>query len=197
MNCIVCGRNLTKSEKHHLVIGLTCERCIPRGKNVPFQVRLANEPEDRQFVLRFLSDLFSETEFIEFGKWYHVQEMEQLVAITEKGECIGLAVYTTEPEDRTLMTLLTINVDESFFRQGVASALLKEVKKNATRVGVSKIRVPISNDDLVSYVFYHRHSFRLSGIDINLCVKRHGSEAKGFWGLPCKDEFYLACNLED
>ena len=197
MDCIVCGKKVTKDKKHSLVIGLTCEGCVPRGKNVPFQVRSAKESEDCQFVVRFLNDLFGETEFIEFGKWYHVQEMEQLVAITEKGEYIGLAVYTTEPEDATLMTLLTVNTDEFFFRQGVASALLKQVKKNATQIGVSKIRVPISNDDLVSYVFYHRHGFRLSGIDIDLCVKRHGSEVEGFWGLPCKDEFYLVCNLED
>jgi N-acetylglutamate synthase-like GNAT family acetyltransferase len=147
MECIVCGKKVTEDKNPRLVIGLACEGCVPRGKDVPFQVRLAKEPEDQRFVLRFLDDLFGETDFIEFGRWYHVQEMDQLVAVMERGEYIGLAVYTIESEDPTLMTLLTINVDESFFRRGVASALLEQVKKNAIQSSVSKIRVPISNDD--------------------------------------------------
>jgi hypothetical protein len=56
--------------------------------------------------------------------------------------------------------------------------------------------VPISNDDLLSYVFYHRRGFRLSGIDLGLCVNRHGSELEGFWRLPLRDELYLARDLE-
>lgn len=197
MECIVCGKQVTEDKNPRLVVGLACEGCVPRGKDVPFQVRLAKESEDHRFVLRFLNDLLGETTFIEFGQWYDVQEMEQLVAITEEGEYIGLAVYAIEPEDPTVMTLLTVNVDEAFFRQGVASALLEQVKKHALQAGVAKVRVPISNDDLVSYVFYHRCGFRLSGVDLDLPVKRHGGEVEGFWRLPLKDEFYLVCNLRD
>ena len=197
MKCIVCGKEATGDKNLHLVIGLACEGCVPRGEAISFQVRSAKKPEEQQFVLNFLDNLYNETEFIEFGRWYHVQEMEQLVAVNEKGEYIGLAVYTIEPEDQMLMTLLTINVDESFFRRGVASALLEQVKSRAIQAGVSRIRVPISNDDLLSYVFFHRRGFRLSGIDINLPVKRHGGEIGGFWKLPMKDELYLACNLKD
>jgi L-amino acid N-acyltransferase YncA len=193
MDCIICGKELPRDEKHSLVVGLACPEHVPRGRKVSWGIRLATEPEDRQFVLHFLNDLFGETEFIEFSRWYYVEEMEQLVAITEQGEYIGFAVYSIEPEDPTLLTLLTINVDEAYSRRGVASALLAEVKKKAMRAGVAEIRVPISNDDLVSYVFYHRQGFRLSGIDLDLCVKRHGREEEGFWGLPLKDEFYLVC----
>lgn len=195
MECIICGKEATEDRNPSLVIGLACEGCIPRGKEIPFQIRSAKKPEDRQFVLRFLDDLFGETEFIEFGQWYYVKDMEQIVAVTEKGEYIGFAVYTIEHEDPTLMTLLIINVDGSFLRRGVASALLNEIEGRAIKTGVCKIRVPISNDDLVSYVFYHRRGFRLSGIDVDLCVKRHGSELHGFWKLPLKDELYLTRNL--
>ncbi|MBU7010931.1 MAG: GNAT family N-acetyltransferase [Theionarchaea archaeon] len=197
MKCITCGKKATKSENLLLVIGLACEECVPRGKDVSFQILPAKNPKDLQFVLHFLEDLFGETKFIEFGRCYDIREMEQLVAIDEKGRYIGLAVYTIEQEDPALMTLLTVNVDESFFRRGVASALLKEVKRIAIRRKISKIRVPISNDDLISYVFYHRRGFRLSGIDINLCVKSHGDELEGLWKLPLRDELYLVCNVRD
>jgi len=56
---------------------------------------------------------------------------------------------------------------------------------------VSRIRVPVSNDDLMSYVLWHRQDFRLSGLDIGLCVKRHGKEETGFWNMPLRDELYL------
>lgn len=212
MECIVCGREVEAKakakanvkpeakakapENAHLVIGVSCEKCVPRGKKVPFTIRLAQNPEDRQFVFHLLHELFGETEFMEFGQWYTVEEMVQLVAVTEDSH-IGLAIYSIEENDPAVMTLLTINVDEPFLRQGVASALLHQVKKEAFQSGVSTIRVPFSNDDLVSYVFYHKHGFRLSGIDIGLCARIHGGEVEGLWNLPIRDELYLSYELKD
>ena len=191
MECIRCGKANADSQSQHLVIGSTCPECVPRGEKTDFEIHLAQTPEDKQYVLTFLDNLFNETEFIEWGKWYRVREMQQLIAVNDKGQNIGLAVFTTEPEDPGLMTLLTINVDEAFTRRGVGSALAQWVKKHAIEINVSRIRVPISNDDLVSYVFWHRHGFRLSGLDIGLCVKRHEKEETGFWGIPLRDELYL------
>jgi N-acetylglutamate synthase-like GNAT family acetyltransferase len=118
------------------------------------------------------------------------------VAVTGQRTHIGLAVYALESGEPSLMTLLTINVHRSYLRRGVASALLDKVVAIATEAGVSRIRVPISNDDLLSYVFYHQRGFRLSGIDVELCVQRHGSELEGFWRLPVRDEFYLFRDLK-
>ena len=196
MECIVCGASVGENDELSLLIGWACESCVPRGVQVPFQVRRATGPEDRGFVSRFLDELFGETEFIEFGRWYVVNEMEQLVAVAGQGTHIGFAVYAVEPEQSSLMTLLTVNVHRSYLRRGVASALLDEVVDTAIEVGVSRIRVPISNDDLLSYVFYHQRGFRLSGIDVELCVRRHGSELEGFWKLPLRDEFYLFRDLK-
>lgn len=196
MQCIICGKEATEAKQLRMVIGLACAACVPRGQAVPFHVRPAQQAEDHQFVLSFLDHLFGETEFIEFGRWYYVQEMAHLVAVTDQGNYIGLAVYMIEPEDTSLMTLLAINVDEAFFRRGVASALWEQVKQVAGQAGVTRIRVPISNDDLASYVFYHRCGFRLCGIDLNMPAVRHGGEVEGFWGLPVKDEFYLEYALK-
>jgi GNAT superfamily N-acetyltransferase len=196
MECVVCGESVTDKDALSLLIGWACEKCVPRGARVPFQVRRAEGLADREFVSRHLDELFGETEFIEFGRWYRVDEMEQLVAVTGQGTHIGLAVYALESGEPSLMTLLTINVHRSYLRRGVASALLDKVVAIATEAGVSRIRVPISNDDLLSYVFYHQRGFRLSGIDVELCVQRHGSELEGFWRLPVRDEFYLFRDLK-
>jgi ribosomal protein S18 acetylase RimI-like enzyme len=196
MHCIICDKEVAEAKEMRMVIGLACETCVPRGQAVSFQVRPAQQAEDHQFVLDFLDRLFGETEFIEFGRWYYVQEMAQLVAVTEQGHYVGFAAYMLEPEEPSLMTLLSINVDEAFFRRGVASALWEQVRQIAGQAGVTRIRVPISNDDLASYVFYHRCGFRLYEIDLNLPVMRHGGEEEGFWGLPIKDEFYLDYQLK-
>ena len=191
MECIRCGKEPENGEPQHLVIGPACLECVPRGLKTDFKIRPAETKEDRQYVLDFLDNLFGETEFIEFSKWYNVHEMQQAVAATGEGQRIGLTVFAIEPEDPTLMTLLTVNVDEAFTRRGVGTALVQWVKEYAARKNVLRIRVPISNDDLVSYVFWHRQGFRLSGLDIGLAVKRHGSEETGFWNMPCRDELYL------
>jgi GNAT superfamily N-acetyltransferase len=191
VRCSVCGKDLKDSRSCSTLIGLACDRCLPRGDLVSFLVRPAKGPADEAFVLEFLEGLFGETEFIEFGRWYRVEEMEKLIAEGEHGTRFGFAVYCPE-EDGMVMTLLTINVHERYMRRGVASALLDELEKIAVESGVARIRVPISNDDLLSYVFYHRKGFRLSGLDLGLCVKRHGKEESGFWKLPLRDEFYLS-----
>ncbi len=191
MECIRCGKEPADSESWHLVIGSACTECVPRGIITDFEIHLAQTEKDRQYVLDYLDKLFGEMEFIEFGKWYNVREMQQVVAVTGEGQRIGLAVFATEQEDPALMTLLTVNVDEAFTRRGVGSALTQWVKKYAAEINVSRIRVPISNDDLVSYVFWHQQGFRLSGLDIGLCIKRHGKEEPGFWNMPLRDELYL------
>ncbi|HEY95685.1 MAG TPA: GNAT family N-acetyltransferase [Dehalococcoidia bacterium] len=191
MKCFRCGKKLSNGESGSLVIGLSCQECIPRGIMTNFEIRLTQTEDDRQYVLDFLDRLFGETEFIEFDKWYNVRDMQQVIAITSENLRIGLAVFTIEQQDPSLMTLLTINVDEMFTRRGVGTSLAQWVKNYAAEVGMSRIRVPISNDDLVSYVFWHRQDFRLFGLDIGLCVKRHGQEMAGFWNIPCRDELYL------
>ncbi len=191
MECIGCKKDLSNGEPRFLVIGPACPECVPRGTMTDFDIRLAQTEDDRQYVLYFLDSLFGETEFIEFGKWYNVRDMQQAVAVTGEDQKIGLAVFATEPADPALMTLLTVNVDQTYTRRGVGTALTQWVKRHAAETNVSRIRVPISNDDLVSYVFWHRQGFRLSGLDIGLCVKRHGKEVAGFWDMPCRDELYL------
>ena len=197
MECIRCGKESANGESRYLVIGWACPKCVPRGKKSDFTVRPVQTGDDRQYVLDFLDNLFGETEFIEFGKWYDVHDMQQAVAVTDEGQRIGLAVFTTEEENPALITLVTVNVDEAFTRRGVGTALVEWVKDHTSENKVSRIRVPISNDDLVSYVFWHRQGFRLSGLDIGLPVKRHGTEETGFWNMPCRDEFYLEWPIQE
>ncbi len=97
MECVACGASVSENDALSLLIGWACEKCVPRGVQVPIQVRRAEGPADRGFVSRYLDELCG---------------------------------------------------------------------------------------------------FRLSGIDVELCVVRHGSELEGFWKLPLRDEFYLFRDLK-
>jgi len=156
-------------------------------QELKFDIKEISEKDEREFVINMLKDIFGEIEFFEFNKWYNAGELDGFIGVVEK-EYVGFALYKIEDN---FMTLLTINVKENYRRMGIGSALLDKVKEVAKKNGLRFIRVPVSNDDLISYVFYLKNGFKLYDVDIGLCERRHGKELKGFFGLPLRDEFYL------
>jgi len=155
-------------------------------ERINFIIREANSRDIPQ-VIKLCLDTFREVNFIENGKWYDIRKMENLVAVRDD-KVLGFASWKKEKDRLFLLVILT---DPEYYRQGIGTTLLNKIKEIAKRLNFKKIFVPISNDDLVSYVFYHKNGFRLVGIDIGLPKKRHGKEVAGFWRLPCRDEFYL------
>ena len=181
--CPVCKKNIKKGK---LFIGYIHPRCL-ETKRVEFTIEETETPEEMKQVEKLCLDTYGELDFIEMGKWYDVRKMKNLVAIENK-KVIGFASWKKEGKR---LFLLMILVEPKYIRSGIATALLDKIKDIAPKLKVKSIMVPISNDDLVSYVFYQKNGFRLSGIDLCLPEKRHGREKEGFWGLPCRDEFYL------
>jgi len=157
-------------------------------KKLHVRIKPLETTEEREFVTHLLMEMFGETKFIEFGTWYDALEMDGLIAIDTNSKPVGFALYKIKDD---VLTLLTINVKPSKQRMGVGTALLDRVKQLAQQHGVKIIRVPVSNDDLVSYVFYLRNGFTLYAVDLGLCIHRHGKELKGCFDLPLRDEFYL------
>ena len=156
-------------------------------RKLDFMIKEIREKHEREFILQMLKDIFGETEFLEFGKWYRADKMKGFIAKVND-DYAGFALYEIEDD---FITLLTINMKEDYQRQGIGTALLNKIKGIAREKEMKFIRVPVSNDDLVSYVFYLKNGFKLYDVDIGLCVRRHGKELKGAFGLPLRDEFYL------
>ena len=154
---------------------------------IDYVIKDAGSFEEKKQIEKLCLDTYEELDFIERGKWYDVRKMNNVIALKDKN-VLGFASWIKEKKE---LFLLAILVKPNYQRRGIATALLNKIKEIASDLIVQNIIVPISNDDLVSYVFYQMNGFRISGIDIGLPVKRHGKEETGFWGLPCRDEFYL------
>ena len=169
-----------------LFIGYTCSDRA-KTEHLNYLIKDASSPEEKKQIEKLCLDTYGELDFIERGKWYDVRKMNNVVALKDK-DVLGFASWIKEKKE---LFLLVILVKPNYFRRGIATALLNKIKEIASNLKVQNIIVPISNDDLVSYVFYQMNGFKISGIDIGLPEKRHGKEETGFWGLPCRDEFYL------
>jgi len=187
MNCPVCKKSIRKGK---LFIGYIHPRCL-QSKRTNFTVKEAGTPAEMRQIEKLCLGTYGELDFIEMGRWYDVRKMKNVVAVKDR-RVLGFASWKKE-EDR--LFLLVILTEPEYFRVGIATALLNKIKSIAQNLKVKSIIVPISNDDLISYVFYQKNGFRLSGIDLRLPEKRHGREKKGFWDLPCRDEFYLEYKL--
>ena len=169
-----------------LFIGYTPSDYV-KTDHINYAIKDADSAEEKKQIEKLCLDTYGELDFIERGKWYDVRKMNSVIALKGK-DVLGFASWIKEKQE---LFLLVILVKPNCQRRGIATALLNKIKEIASGLKVQSIIVPISNDDLVSYVFYQMNGFRISGIDIGLPEKRHGKEKTGFWGLPCRDEFYL------
>ena len=50
---------------------------------VKFHIKEITERDEKKFVINMLKDIFGETEFLEFGKWYRAEELDGFIAIVE------------------------------------------------------------------------------------------------------------------
>lgn len=158
-----------------------------RTKPLNYLIKEAGFPEEKKQIVKLYMNTYGEVDFLEEEAWHDVRKMNNLIAV-DKGQLLGCATWEKQKDRLFLLAILTA---PEYFRQGIASKLLSSIKNIAKESKLPKIFVPISNDDLASYVFYLKNGFKLTGIDLGLPEKRHGKEKAGFWGLPCRDEFYL------
>lgn len=150
-------------------------------------IKEARDPREMTQIVKLYVDTYGEVDFLEKDTWYDVRKMKNLIAV-DGSKFLGCATWEKQKDKLFLLAVLTV---PKYFRQGIATKLLNKIKNTAKELKLPKIFVPISNDDLVSYVFYHKNGFNLAGVDIGLPNKRHGKEELGFWNLPCRDEFYF------
>jgi GNAT superfamily N-acetyltransferase len=156
-----------------------------------FKIKEAETPDELEQIAKLYMDTYGETDFLEEKTWYDALKMKNLIA-ADKNKLLATATWEKQADRLFLLGILTV---PEFFRRGIATALLNRIKEVAGELKLPKIFVPLSNDDLVSYVFYHKNGFKLAGIDIGLPEKRHGKEEVGFWELPCRDELYFEYKL--
>jgi GNAT superfamily N-acetyltransferase len=146
-------------------------------------------PTDRERIAWIAHYFWGETEVLCFDRDYEVLEAPAFLAEVE-GEVIGLLAYMPEPaEDR--LTILLLNILPEYQGEGLGRRLLEAALAEAKRLGLSRVRVATTNDDLPALYLYQRLGFHLMEVVAGLLVMHHGGEESGFAGIPVRDEIRL------
>jgi N-acetylglutamate synthase-like GNAT family acetyltransferase len=123
------------------------------------------------------------------GKVHIVTDLKGYVGVIDN-QIAGLLSYNIEDKSIEIVLL------ESFVEgAGVGSALIEKVKEKGTELGVEKIWLITSNDNLDALAFYQKRGFRLSAIyrdAINEARKIKPQIPKiGDYDIPIMDEIEL------
>jgi ribosomal protein S18 acetylase RimI-like enzyme len=109
-------------------------------------------------------------------------------------EVVGLASYKVE-ERWDAVVLVVLNVLPAYQGRGGGRALLDAVRSEAVRLGLEKLLVVTSNDDLPALALYQRYGFRIQEVIPGRIAQEHGGELPGFFGIPVRDEIRLTYEL--
>lgn len=128
-----------------------------------------------------------------FDRQYDIVACPAFVAC-EGDEVVGLASYAVE-ERWDAVVLVVLNILPGYQGRGGGRALLNAVRGEAARLGLTKLLVVTSNDDLPALALYQRYGFRIRDVIPGRIAEEHGGELPGFSGIPVRDEIRLAYEL--
>ena len=87
--------------------------------------------------------------------------------------------------------IAALATDPMWQRSGVGGHLVAEAELLARRLGLRRLLVATTNDNLPALYFYQRRGYRLTDL-VPGCVAAHMREAgSGFGGIPVRDEIRL------
>ena len=182
LRCSRCGKFVDWDEARVQVV---CS-CRPRLELPPVLVREATDT-DRAAVRELFARDFGRTQIVAFGEVMDIDAMPALVAIQFAG-ISGALAYRLLGGALHIVALAT---DPMSQRSGVGGHLLAETELLARRLGLKRLIVSTSNDNLPALYFYQRRGYRLTDLvpDSIIALTKH--EVAGFAGIPVRDEVRL------
>jgi ribosomal protein S18 acetylase RimI-like enzyme len=182
--CPVDGRALPLAEAR---MSVTCAEHQPRSEKVGFTVREATSA-DRRAIEEICDRAWGETEIDVYGKTFDVLASDNMIAVGEDGELVGLISCAMHGGD---LAVVVYSVYPQFQGRGVGTALLETAASHAAARSLTAVKAAVSNDDLPLLYFYQRHGFIIAEIVPGLLADRLGYAGIGFAGIPIRDEIRL------
>jgi GNAT superfamily N-acetyltransferase len=181
IRCSRCGRFVDWAAARVQVI---CD-CRPHFDLPPVFVREISAGE-RDAALSLFERDFGGTRIMAFGEMMDLGAAPALV-VEMNGEMAGALAYRTLD---SVLQIIALATDPAWQRSGVGGYLLAEAELLARRLGLERLAVSTTNDNLPALYFYQRRGYRLSEAIPN-GVAKHGSQHPGFAGIPVRDEIRL------
>src|SRR6185295_3545478 len=187
LRCSRCGKFVDWDEARVQVV---CS-CPPRLELPPVLVREATDA-DRAPVRELFARDFGRTQIVAFGEVMDIDAMPALVAI-QFTDISGALAYRLLGDALHIVALAT---DPMSQRSGVGGHLVAEAELLARRLGLQRLIVSTSNDNLPALYFYQRRGYRLTDLVPNSIIALTKHEVAGFAGIAVRDEVRLEKTLE-
>ena len=183
LRCSRCGTFVDWAEARAQVV---CE-CRPRLELPPVLVREAADAERAGALELFRRD-FGRSGIVAFGQVMNLDAAPMIVA-EMNGEIAGALAYRLVDAGLHVVALAT---DPMWQRSGVGGYLVAEAELLARRLGIPRVVVSMTNDNLPSLYFYQRRGYFVAEWIPNGAAKLATSVSlAGFGGIPIRDEVRL------
>ena len=186
LRCSRCGKFVDWDEAR---VQIVCS-CRPRLDLPPVLVREATDA-DREAASQLFQQDFGRTKIVAFDEVMDVDQMPSLVALVTEAPAGALA-YRLLGDALHVVALAT---DPMWQRSGVGGHLVAEAELLARRLGLARLVVATTNDNLPALYFYQRRGYRLTALVPGSVVARTHQELEGFAGIPIRDEVRLEKRL--
>jgi ribosomal protein S18 acetylase RimI-like enzyme len=186
LRCSRCGKYVDWEDAQVQVV---CT-CRPHLDLPPVFVQEATNV-DRAAARELFERDFGRTRIVAFGEVMDLEQMPALVALMSE-ELAGALAYRTHGDALHIVALAT---DPMWQRSGVGGQLVAEAELLARRLGLTRLVVATTNDNLPALFFYQRRGYRLTDLVASSVIAHTGREVLGFGGIPVRDEVRLEKKL--
>ncbi|MHA2379854.1 MAG: GNAT family N-acetyltransferase [Candidatus Thorarchaeota archaeon] len=149
--------------------------------------------DDRPWVRQVSIDHWASEVVVTKGKVYLVEELAGFVALL-LGERVGLLTYHMQDDSCEILTLNSL-----FEKQGIGTALLSTMEKEAEATGCGRLWLITTNDNLEALGFYQKRGFSIVAVYSDAIAESRRLKPEipltNENGIPIKDEIELEKTL--
>ncbi|MFH1832631.1 MAG: GNAT family N-acetyltransferase [Candidatus Levyibacteriota bacterium] len=156
------------------------------------QIQLINKT-DESWIINLLKNHWFSTKIVSRGKIYNASKLLGFIA-WQNNKPVALITYHIENNECEIVTL-----DSLVERKGIASNLVKRVRKEAVNKKCKRFWAITTNDNKKAVKFYQNQGFKIKAIHKNAMEVSRKLKPSipliGIDGIPIKDEIELEINL--
>jgi ribosomal protein S18 acetylase RimI-like enzyme len=152
-------------------------------------------PDDEANILELWLHFWDDHEMDCFGKTYRATDLPALLAC-DGDRVVGLLSYAVERRWKAI-NIVALHVLPADQGQGEAAALVRVLEEQARRMGMGRLIVATSNDNVLALYFYQRLGFEISAIKVGQVAPDDPEQRFiGVGRIPVRDEVQLEKRLQ-
>lgn len=151
------------------------------------------DKKDKDLILEFLKNRWGSEKIVYNKKVFLPHKLPGFI-VEDNQKLVGLITYKKYKDFLWIITL-----DSLIEKKGIGTALINAVKKEAKNLGIKKIKLRTTNDNLNALRFYQKRGFRLSKIYKEAVTRSRAVKPEipltGENGIPLADEIELEMSV--